>query len=418
VVQEDVALAQGGEDVFTVLERRAVDGGEGGELEVGALDVDEALDAQEVERAFEPEDVFAGEVEVVAEGVVNGVGDALFDFEADGGAAAEVAQLGLDGLEEVFGFFLVDVEVAVAGDAEGVGAGQPVAGEELAGAQLDDLGQENETLDLAGLVGIEAHEAREDARDGEDGDELLDVERGDDVERLVAELGKRVRLVEGERGEHGQHLLFEISLHPVELAGGELVGVFDDDALFGERGEELLVPAAVLVLDEGCDDGVDAAELLAGAEALGDGLGRSVFHLLDEAGDADLEKLVEVGAEDGEEADALEERVAVALGLLEDAAVEGEPAQLAVEIGGGLGALGFAGDGAGRVFRLQHAIVGRRLWGGRDGLWRGGAAARAGGGLGSGGLGFSAGHANAPNKGGGRGKGERQRAICDAVAQM
>ena len=129
MVQEDVALAQGGEDVVAVLEGRAVDGDEGGELEVGALDLDEALDAQEVEGAFEAEDVLAGEVEVVAEGVVNGVGDALFDFEADGGAAAQVAQLGLDGFEEVFGFFLVDVEVAVAGDSEGVGAGQPVAGE-------------------------------------------------------------------------------------------------------------------------------------------------------------------------------------------------------------------------------------------------------------------------------------------------
>jgi len=48
--------------------------------------------------------------------------DAFLYLEAHGGTAAEVAQLFLDFLEEVFGFFLVDVEVAIAGDAEGVRA--------------------------------------------------------------------------------------------------------------------------------------------------------------------------------------------------------------------------------------------------------------------------------------------------------
>ena len=52
---------------------------------------------------------------------VGGV-DAVLDLEAHGGAAAEVAELVLDFLEEVLGLFLVDVEVAVARDPKRVHA--------------------------------------------------------------------------------------------------------------------------------------------------------------------------------------------------------------------------------------------------------------------------------------------------------
>jgi hypothetical protein len=66
------------------------------------------------------------------------------------------------------------------------------------------------------------------------------------------------------------------------------------------------VPAAVLFLDLGGDDEVDAAELLAGAEAIEAGFDDVGVDLLDEAGDADFEELVEVGGDDGEELEALE----------------------------------------------------------------------------------------------------------------
>ena len=53
--------------------------------------------------------------------------------------------------------------------------------------------------------------------------------------------------------------------------------------------------------------------------------------LLLETGDAHLEELVEVAREDGQEADALEQRVAGVLRLVEDARVELEPRELAVD---------------------------------------------------------------------------------------
>ena len=56
--------------------------------------------------------------------------------------------------------------------------------------------------------------------------------------------------------------------------------------------------------------------------------------MLNQTGDADLKKLVEVAPRNGEIADALDQRVPVGLGLLEDPAVKREPAQLSVKING------------------------------------------------------------------------------------
>src|SRR5258708_7142105 len=51
-----------------------------------------------------------------------------------------------------------------------------------------------------------------------------------------------------------------------------------------------------------------------------------------QAADALHEKVVEVRSADPEKLDALEKRVRLVLGLREDATVEGEPGQLAVEV--------------------------------------------------------------------------------------
>ena len=54
--------------------------------------------------------------------------------------------------------------------------------------------------------------------------------------------------------------------------------------------------------------------------------------LLLQAADADHEELVEVGLEDGQELEPFQQRHARILGLFQNAAIELQPAQLAVEI--------------------------------------------------------------------------------------
>src|SRR6478609_7191640 len=77
------------------------------------------------------------------------------------GAAAEIAQLLLDPLEQVFCLLVVDVEIAVAGDPEGVGAVDPVAGEKRAGPELHDFAEKHEGL-RPGLFGCDLNQARQD----------------------------------------------------------------------------------------------------------------------------------------------------------------------------------------------------------------------------------------------------------------
>ena len=94
--------------------------------------------------------------------------------------------------------------------------------------------------------------------------------------------------------------------------------------------------------------------LLRGEAALvgGMGLADAVLDALQDAGDADLDELVEIAGGDGEELDALEQGIALVLSLFEDAAVEAEPGVVAIEeelLGrcGRGGMVAVAGGGAG-----------------------------------------------------------------------
>jgi hypothetical protein len=69
-----------------------------------------------------------------------------------------------------------------------------------------------------------------------------------------------------------------------------------------------------------------------------------------EAGDADHEEFVEVGAENGKELDAFEQRVGIILGLFEDAGLELEQAEFAIDEKSWI----VEGRGLGPPFRLRH----------------------------------------------------------------
>ena len=198
VMQEYILNAQRIENARGLGERRRVDRGERSELQVGAFNVGEGLKAEEIDRAVDAVDVVFRDGEILAEQFEKIGVHAVFDFKAHGGSAAEIAEFVFDFLQQIFGFLFVDVEIAVAGDAESMGGVEPVAGEELAGANFDDLAEENGMARAAGLGRGNLHEAGQDARHGQNRDVPLDfgrrgiVERNDDVERLVAELGKRM----------------------------------------------------------------------------------------------------------------------------------------------------------------------------------------------------------------------------------
>ena len=99
-----------------------------------------------------------------------------------------------------------------------------------------------------------------------------------------------------------------------------------------ERREDQLIQQLVLVLDQRQRAFVNRGQLLGHAHAVGPAAERAQLLALLQAGDANLEELVEVGAGDAEEADALEQRQRLVVNLREHALVEVEKRQLPIDV--------------------------------------------------------------------------------------
>ena len=116
------------------------------------------------------------------------------------------------------------------------------------------------------ILARQADQPREDARHLDHGEAAVglagarDFELHDDVQGLVQELGKGVRRIDAERGEHGAHVGSVVLLHPRAVRGFEVLVIEQMDLVFRERGEQLLAPAAILLLDHGAHAAADGAE--------------------------------------------------------------------------------------------------------------------------------------------------------------
>src|SRR5688572_7803424 len=67
-----------------------------------------AQQARKIERSVDAEDVFVRQIDVIEQRLEQMPIHALFDFEAHGRAPAQVFQLGLDFLQQIFRFLFVD----------------------------------------------------------------------------------------------------------------------------------------------------------------------------------------------------------------------------------------------------------------------------------------------------------------------
>ena len=100
---------------------------------------------------------------------------------------------------------------------------------------------------------------------------------------------------------------------------------------FARSGVELVVPKSVLRRDHLMHGALDGVKGLGRRHSVRADIARFALDLLLDAGDANLEKLVEVRADDREKLDALDQRLGWVLRFFEDAPVELEPAQLAID---------------------------------------------------------------------------------------
>ena len=171
VVEQDVVLAKLVEDVGGLAAEVQRLGREGRELQVGPLNVAvEEHEAREVDGAVAAEDLVFVEFEVDAQALDDfGIG-AGFDFEADGVAFAAVVQLDANGFEQRARFFLFEVEVGVAGDAEG-GVSQDLVAAIHAAEVLGDEVLEKQVVEVPS-VGGQADEAGQGAGHGDHAEHL------------------------------------------------------------------------------------------------------------------------------------------------------------------------------------------------------------------------------------------------------
>ena len=309
-------------------------GREGRELEVGALDVAiEEHQAREVDRAVVAEDLVFIEFEVDAEAFDDlGVG-AGFDFETHGIAFAAVVELDANGFKQRARFFFFEVEVGVAGDAEG-GAGLDFVAAIHAAEVLRDEVLEKQVVEFA-VFGGEADEAGKSARDSDDAEDLragafaLAAKQQGEAERFVEDARKGMRGIDGDGGEKRIDFALEIGLGVGAGFFVEFIPLHEANALFAEFGEQEVVPAAVLGFDEGVDFGGEGGERLIGTKAVVALLAVAVFNALHEAGLADFHIFVKVGTGNGEKLDPFEERIGGVFSFFEDAAIELHPGVVA-----------------------------------------------------------------------------------------
>ena len=184
------------------------------------------------------------------------------------------------------------------------------------------------------------------------------------VERLVAQVGEGVAGVERDGGEDGKDLAGEV-------LGEEMIGLRRK-----LRRREQAHPRPVQVREHVAEQrpvlarhhvvaaGRDGGELLAGAHRVGAALLHVSDQLLLEAGDADHEELVEVGAGDGEELQPLERGNAGIEAFLQHALVERQPGQLAIDEKLRIVEV-LDGRRSGRLRRRHHGERRRRRGGGR-----------------------------------------------------
>ncbi len=312
-------------------------------LQVGPVEPRQLHQVGEVEETLDLVDLVVAHGEPLAKPVEHAARGGGRHLDAHDVAEAAAAELGLDGLEQVVGV-VRHLEVGVTGDAE-----------EHA---LGDLHPRKQRGQEVGDHRLERHEPRagvdepvEAFRDLDPGEPLLGAVRVDGQhaqrEREARDVRERLPDAHRERRQHRVDVPREDGLEPLELLGRAFLDGHDLDTLGRQRRTQLALPQLGLATRQLGDACLERGERLGRREPVGRPDGEPGGLLVQQAGDANHEELVEVGGEDRAELHPLEQRLRLLGGEIEHARVELDPRELAVE------EARVGGDGAGRHL-LEH----------------------------------------------------------------
>ena len=334
VVDQQVGLAELREEV-AVLQARRRDGRPGVLLELRPVQPVQLPQGGEVDQAVDGVHVPGLELELVDQEVAQRVGGVRVDLEADRVLRpAAFAQQGLDGAAEVEHLVLAELRVLVPRDPEQRRVLDVHPREQRVEVRLDDAFDR----DPPPAVG-QRMEPRQQRRDLDPGEPLLAAlgvaNHHGDVERQVRDVGERVRRVDRERREHREDLVEEHLAERLAILVGELVPAAHRDALLRERRANPFAPLGPGAATSSRARSRISPSCSGGVRPSGESSRMPASACSSSSADADLEELVEVRREDREELRPFEEPEALVLGEREDAGVEVQPRQVAVQHAGG-----------------------------------------------------------------------------------
>src|SRR5580700_3015472 len=106
--------------------------------------------------------------------------------------------------------------------------------------------------------------------------------------------------IDRERRQHRKNLFLKIAASPGRAFRAELRHVANPDSILGQFREQLLIPERILRGHQFTDDALNIVENFGWTQSVRPNIARLALDLLLDAGDANLEKLIQVRAEDGE----------------------------------------------------------------------------------------------------------------------
>ena len=251
----------------------------------------------------------------------------------DDRSEAAFPDLGLDHREQIVGDIRFAGEIRVARDVEGVACLDVHAREQEIEVSRDHLFQRDEAIEPANAD--EAWNSCADRHLDAGGGRLLllVVQRHEQIEGEVRYERKRVRRVDCLRRHQRHDVLDVVGPERFALLLAQVRVVENLDPVLREAAEHLGEHPLLASLDPG-DDLLGLVNLLLRRASVDGELLYAGTHLLLEPADALHEELVQVRAHDGQELHALQKGGSLVLGLIQDAAVELEPGELAVQVQG------------------------------------------------------------------------------------
>ncbi len=250
-------------------------------------------------------------------------------------ALTQLPQAPVNGLQQVIALVVaVEVEVRVADDAEQVRSLDDRVWEQRLDVGLDDVLDEDERQYARRRQRRrQLHEPRQVARHfhARELGAAPVLHRHRQVRAQVGDERERVPGVERERSQHRENVPREV-LPQVGLdLRRPLMRVQEHDPLVGELAPEA-VPRGSLLVEHFVGDAAHLVQLRRHVEPVRRMILDALAELPHRCRQPDHEELVEIGAGDAEELDPLEQRMRGVGDLGQDAAVELEPAQLAVDV--------------------------------------------------------------------------------------